>query len=400
MFVWYTYVKISMNRPFEQFLKTNKAVIVITLLFNALFMVVVLLLFGTFTGNITSSGPKSEEALTVDVVSRTEPAVVSIIARTDLPQITEEQRRLFEFFLPHFSLPQNGRTQQVGGGSGFFVTADGLIVTNRHVVERESLEYSVVTSDGRSFDARVLAKDPVYDVAIIKIDIENAPYLEFGNSNAVVLGQTVLAIGNALSEFANSVTKVIVSGLSRSVLASGVGGQTEMLENVIQTDAGINPGNSGGPLLDLNGRVIGVNVAVATQSENIGFALPSNLVRSIVDSVLENGEIVVPYIGIRYVLLNEQIAKQQDLRVSEGLLVVRGGPNQPAIIPDSPAEDVGINEGDVITHFNSVPINQKNSFSQMIREVGIGETIELTLVRQGRTLQLSVVLQKAPETFF
>jgi serine protease Do len=389
-----------MGTTFEQFLKTNKAVILITLFFNAFFIFIVLFFFSVFTRNTIVSQEKIEETSVIDVVSRTEPAVVSVIARADVPQISEEQRLLFEFFVPNFSLPEDGRTQEVGGGSGFFVTADGLIVTNRHVVERDSLEYSVVTSDGRSFDARIVAKDPVYDVAVLKIDIEDAPYLEFGNSDTVVLGQTVVAIGNALSELANSVTKGIVSGLSRSVFARGVGGQTEMLENVIQTDAGINPGNSGGPLLDLDGSVIGVNVAVVSQSENIAFALPSNLVQSIVGSVLENGEIIVPYIGIRYVIIDEQIAQEQDLPVSRGILVVAGGPNEPAIIPGSPAEYVGIQEGDIITHFNSTPINQKNSFSQMIREAGTTESSSITLLREGKTVELSVVLEKVPETFY
>lgn len=380
-----------------QLSKVNKQTVLVVILLNFLTLVLV---FGALSIAVNSRFEiveESEESTVVDVVSRAEPAVVSIIARADVPRITEEERRLFEFFAPGFALPEEGGTREVGGASGFFVTSDGLIVTNRHVVENESLEYRVLTSDGKMFSAEVLAKDPIYDVAVLKIDIQNAPHLEFGDSRAIELGQTVLAIGNALSEFANSVTKGIVSGLSRSVVASGVGGQTEMLENVIQTDAGINPGNSGGPLLNLSGRVIGVNVAVVSGSENIGFALPANLVKSIVDSVVETGEIIVPYIGVRYVVLDESMLQSDERIPTNGVLVTRGGQNEPAIIPNSPAERAGIQEDDIITHFNDTPIDQNNSFSRLIREAGIGENVVVTLLRDGDVIELSLVLERVPQ---
>lgn len=381
----------------SQLSKVNKQTIIIVVLLNFLTLVLVLGAFSVATSSRFQSGGQTEESRVVSVVSRAEPAVVSIIARADLPRITEEERRLFEFFAPGFTLPEDGGTREVGGASGFFVTSDGIIVTNRHVVENESLEYRVLTSDGRMFDAEVLAKDPVYDVAILKIDIQSAPYLEFGDSSAIELGQTVLAIGNALSEFANSVTKGIVSGLSRSIVASGAGGQTEMLENVIQTDAGINPGNSGGPLLNLSGRVIGVNVAVVSGSENIGFALPANLVSSIVDSVVETGEIVVPYIGVRYVVLDRNMLEGDEDLPSDGVLVTRGGQNEPAIIPGSPAEKAGIQEGDIVTHLNGTPVDQNNSFSRLIREAGIGESVLISILRDGEVIELSIVLERVPQ---
>ncbi|MEX0933467.1 MAG: trypsin-like peptidase domain-containing protein [Candidatus Paceibacterota bacterium] len=375
----------------------NKQTIIIVVLLNFLTLILILGAFSLVVRDRFEAGGVSEESLVVGVVSEAEPAVVSIIARANVPRITEEERRLLEFFAPGFTLPEEGATREVGGASGFFVTSDGLIVTNRHVVENESLEYRVVTSDGKMFDAEVLAKDPIYDVAILKVDIQGAPHLGFGDSSTIRLGQTVLAIGNALSEFANSVTKGIVSGLSRSVVASGVGGQTEMLENVIQTDAGINPGNSGGPLLNLSGRVIGVNVAVVSGSENIGFALPANLVKSIVDSVIETGEIVVPYIGVRYVVLGQNMFEAEETTVSDGVLVTRGGQNEPAIIPGSPAEKAGIQEGDIITHFNGTPIDQKNSFSRLIREAGIGESVVISILRDGKVIERPLVLERVPQ---
>jgi len=380
-----------------QFSKINKQTIVIVILLNFLTLV---LMLGAFTLIIESSyeaNGQAEEAAVVSVVSEAEPAVVSVIARADVPRITEEERMLYEFFAPGFTLPEEEGSREVGGASGFFVTSDGHIVTNRHVVENESLEYQVLLSDGRVFNAEILAKDPVYDIAVLKIDIRNATYLEFGDSSEIRLGETVLAIGNALSEFANSVTKGIVSGLSRSIVASGVGGQTEMLENVIQTDAGINPGNSGGPLLNLSGRVVGVNVAVVSGSENIGFALPANLVKSTVDSVVETGEIIVPYIGVRYVVLSQDLFKDDENMPMDGVLVTRGGQNEPAIIPDSPAERAGIQEGDIIISFNNTPINQNNSFSRLIREAGIGESVLVSILRDGEIIERSVVLERVPQ---
>lgn len=380
-----------------QLSRVNKQTIIIVALLNFLTLILMLGAFSVAISDRSESGG-SEESVVVGVVSQAEPAVVSIIATAGIPRITEEQRRLFEFFAPGFVLPEEGDTREVGGASGFFVTSDGLIVTNRHVVENESLEYRALTSDGRIFDAEVLAKDPIYDVAVLKVDIENAPYLEFGDSSTIELGQTVLAIGNALSEFANSVTKGIVSGLSRSIVASGVGGQTEMLENVIQTDAGINPGNSGGPLLNLSGRVVGVNVAVVSGSENIGFALPANLVKSIVDSVVETGEIIVPYVGVRYVVLDQNMYESDENISADGVLITRGGQNEPAIIPGSPADRAGIEEGDIITHFNGTPIDQNNSFSRLIREAGIGENVVVALLRDGDVIELSLVLERVPES--
>lgn len=397
------------------FLEKNKAIILTSVLFNAFFLVIVVFFLNTFFGisflghsggMIKNSAGEifvaqnAEERQTVEAVAKANPAVVSVIAMSDQPTINPDQLRFFDFFSPYLdldlNLPNQNNKHQVGAGSGFFVSEDGLIVTNKHVVDDESFEYSVVTSEGESFPATVIAKDAIYDVAILKIDVVNAPFLEFGDSDEIVLGESVIAIGNALAEFSNSITKGVVSGLSRSVVARGKIGQTELLENVIQTDAGINPGNSGGPLLDLSGKVVGVNVAVAVDSENIGFALPANLVHRIVQSVKAEGRIVRPYIGVRYVILNEQIAEAENLAMNQGALIVSNELSRPAIVPNSPAEKAGLRSGDIILEFNSKKLSEKMSLLQVTRESDVGDIIELVVLRDGQQQSITLILEEAP----
>jgi S1-C subfamily serine protease len=191
-------------------------------------------------------------------------------------------------------------------------------------VSDDEATYTVVQSGGKEFEAKVLGKDPNNDIAILKIEGENFPVLPLGDSDAIKVGQTAIAIGNPLGEFANSVSRGIVSGIKRDVTAGSGFGQEERLTNIIQTDAAINPGNSGGPLFDIKGRVIGINVAVAQGAENIGFALPINDVKRIITQVRETGRIVTPYIGVRYALLNEKAAKTLNLPYNYGALILRG----------------------------------------------------------------------------
>lgn len=401
-----------MLKEINSFLKKNRYILLTSVLLNVIFLLVVFVILNSVYGIsvLKQSGDEfalgennaiprggGEEERVVDVVSLANPAVVSIVATTDLPQISQDQRMFFEFFAPYLDLdnPISSEKRQVGAGSGFFVSSDGYLVTNRHVVENDSFDYTVVTADNSRYAATVVAKDPIFDVAIMKVDITNAPYLEFGDSDKIRLGESVIAIGNALAEFSNSVTKGVVSGLSRSIVAQGRAGQ-EFLENVIQTDAGINPGNSGGPLLDLNGKVVGVNVAVAVSSENIGFALPANLVSNIVDSVREEGRIVRPYMGVRYLNLNEQIAEEAGLSVSEGAYINSGGAD-PAVIPGSPADVAGLISGDVILEFNGRELNSKTSLQQVIRESRVGETVDIKILRNDEERVLPLTLEEAPE---
>jgi len=223
----------------------------------------------------------------VETVKKANPAVVAITVSVNVPTYEEYfrefQRGRYVYRIPTYR--QNGtRLQEIGGGSGFLVSGDGYIVTNRHVVEDDTASYAVFTNDGEKYDATVIYRDPNLDLAVIKINGKDFPYLPFGDSDTLEVGQSVVAIGNALAEFRNTVSLGIISGLARSIEASDQRGGSETLDELIQTDAAINPGNSGGPLLDLSGRVIGVNVAVASGAENIGFAITANQVKSVLDA--------------------------------------------------------------------------------------------------------------------
>lgn len=347
----------------------------------------------------------SEESRVVAIVDQATPAVVSIVVTKDVP-VVERYYEEYEsdsfwgdglnFLIPR--LRERGtQERQVGGGSGFIVTPEGLVITNRHVVEDEAATYTVVTSEGETYDAEVVARDPVADLAVLQISAdETFPYLEFGDSDLLKPGQTVIAIGNALGEFQNSISVGVVSGLSRSIAAGDRLGRTELLEEVIQTDAAINPGNSGGPLLDNQGRVIGVNVAVALESENIGFALPGNLASTIADSVERYGKIVRPYIGVRYVRVNEHIQELNNLPVDYGALVLRGdAPGEAAVMPGSPADNAGIAEHDLIVSVDGTQLDER-SLGSVIRNKQVGEAIELTLLRDGRERTLTLTLEQAP----
>ncbi|MEK7480600.1 MAG: trypsin-like peptidase domain-containing protein [Patescibacteria group bacterium] len=364
---------------------------------------------------IASSGNEriifSEESAITDVVDKVNPAVVSIVVTKDVP-VVEQYFENFDPFEEFFRDPFGGgfnfqvpRTREkgtekreVGGGSGFFVSKDGLVVTNRHVVSDTKAEYTVFTNDGKKYEAEVLARDPILDIAILKSGAKNTPYLTFGDSEKVKLGQTVIAIGNALGEFRNSVSVGVVSGLSRSVVAGDDFGNSELLEQVIQTDAAINPGNSGGPLLDVKGNVIGVNVAVSRGAENIGFALPANLVKSTVSSVVEHGEIIRPYLGVRYTRITPSLKKKNNLSVDYGALVMRGDtPEDLAVIPGSPADKAGIVENDIILEIDGIKLEEGKSFGLLIRQKSVGDTITLKIVSKGKEKVVSATLEKAPK---
>ncbi len=355
----------------------------------------------------------AEESLIIDVVEKANPAVVSVIITKDVP-IFEQYYQEFDpfgddFFNDffgnngfRFQIPQqkqNGtEKREVGGGSGFFISSDGYIVTNKHVVEDDKAEYTVLTNDGKKYDAEILAKDSALDVAILKVKGNDFPYLSFGDSDRLKLGQTVIAIGNALAEFRNSVSVGVVSGLSRSVTAGDLFGRSERLEGVIQTDAAINPGNSGGPLLDIKGNVVGVNVAVSRGAENIGFALTSNAVKSIADSVKEHGEIVRPYLGVRYVQITESLKKKNNLTVDYGVLVSRGETAEDlAVIPGSPADKAGIVENDIILEVDGVKLEQGKSLASIIRQKQIGSAVKLKILHKGSEKTVEVKLEKAPK---
>ena len=354
----------------------------------------------------------SQETFVIDAVKKTNPGVVSIIISQQVPKyeayIDPNQNNnpfgdMFPGFNFNFNIPQyrqNGtERKEIGGGSGFFVSADGLIVTNKHVIDQKSAEYTVFTNNGKKHDAKVVARDPVLDIALIKIEGLGFPYLSLGNSDTLQIGQSVIAIGNALGEYRNTVSVGVVSGLARSITAGDNSGNVEVLDHVIQTDAAINPGNSGGPLLDLSGRVIGVNVAIAQGSQNVGFALPINNVRGAIESVKSTGKIIRPYLGIRYVTINTEIKDKNNLTVDYGVLVKTGiNANEPAVIPGSPADKAGIVENDIILEIDGAKLDDKTSLASVIRQKSIGQTIKLKVLHRGEEKNVFVVLEAAQDS--
>lgn len=342
----------------------------------------------------------TQEYFVVDAVKKTNPAVVSITISKEVPKYQivtspNNQQDIFgNFFPPIQQYVQNGTEKKnVGGGSGFFVSSDGLIVTNKHVVEDTTAIYTVYTNDGKKHDAKILARDPVLDIALVKITGANYPTLTLGNSDSLLVGQTVIAIGNALGEFKNTVSVGVVSGLSRSVVAGGAS-KSELLDHVIQTDAAINPGNSGGPLLDLSGRVVGVNVAVVTGSQGIGFALPINSIKSAVDSVKSTGKIVRPYLGVRYLGINAEMKEAASLSVDYGVLVKAGSSaSDLAVIPGSPADKAGIVENDIILSIDGDKITEANTLSSIIRQKKVGQTITMRVLSKGTEKTVKATLE-------
>lgn len=347
----------------------------------------------------------AEDESVVGVVERASPAVVSIVISKDVPRVREFSR--FPFGFPFFfnqdpgtngqnDQNQSGSTKQtVGHGSGFFVSADGYIVTNKHVVADRNAEYTVITNDEKELPATVLALDPVNDVAIIKVNGDNFPALALGDSEQLKVGETAIAIGNPLGEFANSVSRGIISGLKRQLTAGVSFGQEEVLRDIIQTDAAINPGNSGGPLLALTGEVIGINVAVAQGAENIGFAIPVNQIKRAVNEVRETGKIAVPYIGVRYVLLNESIAREAGLSVKYGALIQRGERlTDFAVIPGSPADKAGLMENDIILEIDGEKIDEDHPLANIIGSKKVGDSVTLRIMHKGEEKEVTVKLEE------
>jgi serine protease Do len=268
--------------------------------------------------------------------------------------------------------------QENGGGTGFIITNDGLILTNKHVAEAgDSL--SVMTSEGKTYDAKVLALDPTNDLAILKIEATGLPVVEMGDSDSLQIGQWAIAVGNALGELQNTVTVGVISARERQLVA-GSGTQSEQLNNLLQTDAAINPGNSGGPLVNLAGQVIGINTAVAGNSQGIGFAIPINQAKQAYDSYKKTGKIIKPMLGVRYVTINRQISKQLDLTVDYGALVL-AQTGQLAIVKDSPADKAGLKISDIILEMNGQRIDEAHPLGSRISEHLAGDEVILKYLR-------------------
>lgn len=316
----------------------------------------------------------SEENAVISVVEKTAPSVVAIGAT----------QRVFDPFDP-FSVPRN---QNNTIGTGFVVSDKGIIVTNKHVVSDSSVRYTVVTRDGKKLEIKKIYRDPVLDLAVVQVEGEKIQALEFGDSSKLKVGQTVIAIGNALGRFTNTVTTGVVSGLGRKVVAGDpFSGSAESLDDLIQTDAAINPGNSGGPLLNSAGQVIGVNVATTEGAQNIGFTIPINSVKKIVDEFIQTGSVSRPFLGIRYRFISRDVAIMNE--VPQGAFIQE-------VIPDSPADKAGIEQGDIITKVDGQSVDSESKISQTISSKKIGDTLNLTVWNDGKERQVTATLQESP----
>lgn len=313
-----------------------------------------------------------ESSAVIDAVKKVGPSVVSITT----------SRNIQDLF---------GQTvKEKGGGTGFILTSDGIIVTNKHVVDDDKATYTVLTADGKNFDGKVVSKDPFNDLAVVKIDAKGLKPVELGDSNALNVGQWVIAIGNALAEFQNTVTVGVVSAKERHITA-----QNETLDGLIQTDAAINPGNSGGPLVNMAGQVVGINTAIAGDAQGIGFAINIDSVKTALESVLRTGKIIRPWLGVRYMSLNKEIARSAQLPVDQGALVYRGpNPTDLPVVPGSPADKAGIQENDIITKVNGQALDENTSLVSLLQKYKPGDSIELTIMRKGQETKLKVTLEE------
>jgi serine protease Do len=338
-----------------------------------------------------------EESSTIDAVKKVDPAVVSIVVSQDISKYYNSTSPFFFFqFGNQNNQPQSQGQQEVGAGTGFIISSDGMILTNKHVVNTADAQYTVVMNNGKKYEAKVVATDPFNDIALVKIEAKDLPVVELGDSDSLQVGQTVIAIGNTLGEYNNTVTKGVISGLSRTVTAGDGSGQAETLRNIVQTDAAINFGNSGGPLINLAGQVIGVNTAINQSGQLVGFAIPINQAKKDIQSVQQTGKIVRPYLGVRYLLITSEIAKQNKLSVDYGALIVRGSSAaEVAVVPGSPADKAGLVENDIILEINGQAIDQNHPLADELQKYNVGDTITLKILHDGQEKTVPATLDEA-----
>lgn len=286
----------------------------------------------------------------------------------------------------------------VGGGSGFIISTDGYVLTNRHVVNDIGADYTVILHDGTELPAQVIARDPYQDIAVIKVDstgkdLQFQP-VRFGTSADIRVGEKVIAIGNALSQFENTVTTGIISALGRNIVAvDGMRG-VEEISNLLQTDAAINPGNSGGPLVNIRGEVIGMNTAIARGANGIGFAIPVDELKAVAESVMKHGEIVRPFLGIRYQMITPDNANDLGVDLDYGALVSTGQEGESAVIADSPADKAGIREGDIILEIDGEKVTSVHDIRMVIMQKNVGDEIELKILGDHAERTIKVKLEQ------
>lgn len=348
---------------------------------------------GGLTGESHRQTVTDESARITQIVKDVGPSVVSINVTSQAVRTTYFGSRAVE---------------QRSAGTGIIIDANGTIITNRHVIPAGATSVNVTLSDGTELEnVEVIGRtndNDTLDVAFLKINDKKGKELKaakIGDSSKVEVGQNAIAIGNALGQFQNTVTAGIISGYGRSVEAgdgSGLG-SSESLQNLFQTDTAINEGNSGGPLVNLDGEVIGINTAIAGgDAQNVGFAIPVNDIKGLITSVLKDGKLLRPYLGVRYVTLNDDAAFQYNLEIKRGAYIAPVEPGQPpSILPNSPASKAGLRDGDIITKVGNDSINETNSLISLLGRHAVGDKVTLTIIRDKKEQPLDVTLEAAPQ---
>jgi serine protease Do len=349
-----------------------------------------------------------DDKKTIAIIKKVMPAVVSIVISKSLVDLEKDMPKEMssavpgapagepnekeKIEIPDFMVDKRGMVE-VGGGSGFIVSPNGIILTNKHVVSDGKAEYTVILNDGRTFPAIILSRDPINDVAILQIPSENLPCLKLGDATKLQLGQSLIAIGNALGIFKNTVSKGIVSGLSRSIMAQAdPNAPPQEMRGLIQTDAAINPGNSGGPLVDSKGFVIGVNAAIVSGAQSIGFAIPVNAAKRDVSDMKNYGRIRRPLLGLRYIMIDDTLKEKMNLPVNYGALVMRESDRDGAVVPDSPAEKADLKEKDIVLALNSKKLDRNHPIQDFLENMNVGDVIELAVLRNGKQFTTKVTL--------
>ena len=336
----------------------------------------------------------------VNIAKKVCPAVISVIVSKDLPKVEDFYSFPYggkEYIMPMVDKGGKGMVEktQIGGGSGFIISKDGYVLTSNHVVADTTAQYTVIIDPKHKHSAKVLSRNPINDIAVLKIEGKNLPYLDLADSHGIEIGEDVVAVGNALGEFTDTLSAGIVSGLSRYITAfGGIDHQMQNLRGLIQTDAAINPGNSGGPLVNMKGEVIGINTAMIMGAQNIGFAIPINYAKKDLAEVKKFGKIVVPFLGVKYVIISKEMAKANKLTVEDGALVVREALGEYPVIKNSAADRAGIKEFDIILECNGQKVTVQNPLANILQKCKIGQETSFKVLRDGQELMLKAVLSE------